>query len=147
MQTILVPLDGSDFAQQALPVAVELATRARAELILLQAIAPTLEAYPHIPLPSGVQDALRGRAQQELDTLTDTLRHEAMPTMPVVTIGHVAEAIVDEAARRQADLIVMATHGHSGMKRWAIGSVADKVLHATAAPLILVHARAQAREP
>jgi nucleotide-binding universal stress UspA family protein len=47
---------------------------------------------------------------------------------------------VDEAENRGVDLIVMATHGYSGVRRWALGSVADKVLHATKKPLLLVRA-------
>jgi nucleotide-binding universal stress UspA family protein len=58
-----------------------------------------------------------------------------------VVQGHAAEVLVDEAARRGVDLIVMATHGYSGLKRWALGSVADKVLQATITPLLLVRAK------
>jgi nucleotide-binding universal stress UspA family protein len=58
-----------------------------------------------------------------------------------VVEGHPAEAIIDEAERQQSDVIVMATHGYSGIKRWSLGSVADKVLHATDTPLVLVRAR------
>ena len=57
--------------------------------------------------------------------------------------GHAAEVLVDEAERREVDLIVMATHGYSGLRRWALGSVADKVLHATTTPLILVRVGSQ----
>ena len=64
--------------------------------------------------------------------------------LPVVTAGDPAQAIVDTAANEHADLIVMATHGYTGVRRWALGSVADKVLHASATPLLLV--RAQYRE-
>ena len=65
-----------------------------------------------------------------------------MPITPVAAIGLPAEAIVDEASREGVDLIVMATHGASGLRRWAVGSVADKVLHATSTPLVLVGAQA-----
>jgi nucleotide-binding universal stress UspA family protein len=58
-----------------------------------------------------------------------------------VANGHPAEVIVDEAARHAASLIVMATHGRGGLRRWALGSVADKVLHTTTTPLVLVRAQ------
>ena len=58
-----------------------------------------------------------------------------------VVNGHAAEVFVDEAAHCEVDLIVMATHGYSGLRRWALGSVADKVLHTTTTPLVLVHGR------
>ncbi len=50
------------------------------------------------------------------------------------------------AAREHVDLIVMATHGYSGVRRWALGSVADKVLHSTTTPLLLVRAQSQELE-
>jgi len=141
LRRIMLPLDGSDLAEQALPLAIELAASAQAWLILFQAIAPTVEAYPYPPLPSGVQFVLRDQARQEFDARADRLRQQHIKAMPVVALGYPAEAIVDEAERRQVDLIVMVTHGYGGLRRWALGSVADKVLHATTTPLLLVRAR------
>jgi nucleotide-binding universal stress UspA family protein len=86
--------------------------------------------------------ALRRQAAQELDTLAGDLRQQHLSVQVAVANGHDAELIIDEAARRAADLIVMATHGDSRLRRWAMGSVADKVLHATTPPLVLVRARA-----
>jgi len=149
LKRILVPLDGSELAKQALPLAAELATCANAELILLEAVAPTIEAYPGFrPVgrpQSQLADVLiaqRHQATKELDTLAGELRRQHLSVKVAVVNGHAAEVIIDEAARRGADLIVMATHGYSGLRRWAMGSVADKVLHATTTPLVLVRARA-----
>jgi nucleotide-binding universal stress UspA family protein len=147
---ILVPLDGSTLARQALPLATELARSAHAELLLLQAIPPMIEAYPGFP-PRGrpipqlaeVLAALRDGAMSELGALADELRTPEMAVRAQVVNGHAAEVLVDEAEQGGVDLIVMATHGYSGLRRWALGSVADKVLHATTTPLILVHARSQ----
>ena len=58
-----------------------------------------------------------------------------------MVIGYAAEEIVEATARHQVDLIVMATHGYGGIKRWALGSIADKVLHAAPTPLLLVRPR------
>jgi nucleotide-binding universal stress UspA family protein len=60
---------------------------------------------------------------------------------PVAIFGYPADTIVDAAIERQVDLIVMATHGYGGLRRWALGSVADTVVHTTATPLILVSAQ------
>jgi nucleotide-binding universal stress UspA family protein len=147
---ILVPLDGSALARQALPLATELARSAHAKLLLLQAVAPTIEGYPGFP-PRGqpipqlaeVLEALRDQAMGELGALADELRVPEMPVRTRVVNGHAAEVLVDEAKQREVDLIVMATHGYSGLRRWALGSVADKVLHATTTPLILVRAQSQ----
>jgi nucleotide-binding universal stress UspA family protein len=145
---ILVPQDGSELAKQALPLATELARSAKAELLLIEAVPLLLEAYPGMrplgrPLPNAVAalHALREQAQQELSELAGTLEQEQVGATPLVVTGYAAEAIVDVAAQRKADLIVMATHGYSGLRRWALGSVADKVLHTTATPLLLVRTK------
>jgi nucleotide-binding universal stress UspA family protein len=150
VKRILVPLDGSALAEQALPLAIELARRAQAELILLQVVMPLVEYAAGLsrltrPLPQSIQftDVLREQAQQQLATTINRFGTYKIVMTPVVAMGHPAEAIVDVAMERQADLIVMATHGYSGLQRWALGSVADKVLHAATMPLILLHARTQ----
>jgi nucleotide-binding universal stress UspA family protein len=145
---IMVPLDGSDLAKQALPFATNLAIGACAELNLIQAVPPTIEAFPGFaprgrPIPQlrEVLVAMRAQASKELNALADDLGQQEMPVSTLVVNGHAAEVIVDEADRQKADLIVMATHGYSGIKRWALGSVADKVLHAATTPLVMVRAR------
>jgi nucleotide-binding universal stress UspA family protein len=140
LKRILLPLDGSAFARQALPIATELTTHARAELLLFRVVLPSVELYHGTLLPAGVQNMLRDLAQAELRALAGELRHNEVSVKAAVAIGYAAEEIV-EVARHQVDLIVMATHGYGGIKRWALGSVADKVLHATTTPLLLVHAR------
>jgi nucleotide-binding universal stress UspA family protein len=144
LKRILVPLDGSALARQALPLAVKLAASTHAELILLTVHAPRLgdsldgiSPYPH---SDELLAALRDRLLGELGDLDKELPEQVWVT-PVAAEGFPAEAIIDEAARRRADLIVMATHGYSGVKRWALGSVADKVLHAATTPLLLVRAQ------
>jgi nucleotide-binding universal stress UspA family protein len=148
LKRIMVPLDGSALARQALPLATALATASGAELLLMHAIAATIEAYPGfpsrgrpVPQLAEVLAALRDHATSELCAQADALRVRDIAVKTVVVNGHAAEVLVDEAARRGVDLIVMATHGYSGLKRWALGSVADKVLHATTTPLLLVRAQ------
>jgi nucleotide-binding universal stress UspA family protein len=140
IKRLLVPLDGSDLARQALPIAIELAQRTQAEMILLQAIPPVVEAYPYTPLPMSIRIPLHEQAHKELGALADQLRRQGIPTTPLVVEGYAAEVIVDLAEQRSVDLIVMATHGYTGIKRWALGSVASKVLRAAPTPLLLVRA-------
>jgi nucleotide-binding universal stress UspA family protein len=130
LRRILVPLDGSDFARQALPVALDLATAAAAEVILLSAVEPPAQS-------PGALIVMRNEAAQELQRVAIGCAAQTAVRTEVV-VGYPAEAIVDEAARIEADLIVMATHGRGGIRRWALGSIADKVLHATSTPLLLV---------
>jgi nucleotide-binding universal stress UspA family protein len=81
----------------------------------------------------------RNQATAALDALVADIGSQ-VPVTPVVAADYAntAEAIVEEAARRQVDLIVMATHGYGGVRRWMLGSVADKVLQAAPVPLLLV---------
>jgi nucleotide-binding universal stress UspA family protein len=148
---VMVPLDGSPLAAQALPLAADLAERACAALLLMQAVEASIEAYPAIAplgrpdlMPSEMLGMLRARAGQQLEDQAAMLRDRGLPVVSRVSSGHAAEAIIDEAERESVDLIVIATHGYSGIKRWALGSVTDKVLHAAGTPLLLVHANASA---
>jgi len=146
LKRIMVPLDGSEQARQALPIAVDLTTRARAQLLLLTAVVPSVNVAPELisPLPNydDVLPLACDRLRAELGDFAGELERQELVVTPVAVNGFPAEIIIDEAARRGVDLIVMATHGYSGLKRWAIGSVADKVLHATRTPLLLVRAQA-----
>ena len=144
---ILTPLDGSGLSRQALPLASEIARAARAELILLRAVVPMIEAYIGAPVlgrplveNSETLNALHEYALDELKAEATSLRAEVPRVLTRAIIGYPAEVIIDEAREMDVDLIVMATHGYSGLRRWALGSVADKVLHATTTPLILVRA-------
>jgi nucleotide-binding universal stress UspA family protein len=150
LKRIMLPLDGSALARQALPLAAELARPARAELLLIQAITGLIEAYPGfpargrpIPQLAEVLEALREQATSELGAQADALRARDIAVKTAIVNGQAAEVLVDEAEWHKVDLIVMATHGYSGLKRWALGSVADKVLHATTTPLLLVRSQEQ----
>jgi nucleotide-binding universal stress UspA family protein len=146
LRRVMVPLDGSALARQALPAAVELAARAGAELLLLTAVVPPLKVDPGQISPllraDDMLPALRERLMHELGDLAGEIERKQVRVRPLAVTGYPAEAIIDEAARRGVDLIVMATHGYGGLRRWALGSVADKVLHATRTPLLLVRAQA-----
>jgi nucleotide-binding universal stress UspA family protein len=144
---ILVPLDGSSLAKQALPIAGGLAMHSPAELILLHVVAlAELDTEfrllePSTSQPDTITLGACEQAARDLEACALNLRREQIAATPVVVVDHTAEAIVHEAALREVDLIVMATHGYGGLKRWALGSIADKVLHATTTPLVLVRAR------
>ncbi|HEX5691150.1 MAG TPA: universal stress protein, partial [Roseiflexaceae bacterium] len=143
-QRILVPLDGSELARRALPLAAELATRTGAEMLLLSVATPPIMVAPEmitsVPLYDVTLEARQTQLRLELDKLADRLTREQLRVTRLVSPGTAAETIVDTAKERNVDLIVMATHGLSGIRRWALGSVADKVLHATTTPLLLVRA-------
>jgi nucleotide-binding universal stress UspA family protein len=157
LRRILVPLDGSPLARQALPHACQLAGQAHGELLLLTITAPQHRSGHEIMVPEQQASGLQDEARTLRATLSEQLLNEVAPFMegqgepklavtPLVAHGsNVAEAIIEAAERNHADLVVMATHGYSGLRRWALGSVADSVLHACQKPLLLVRAREAAR--
>ena len=117
---------------------------ANAELLLVEAVSSTIEAYPSLMpqlAPPGVAlGTLHEYASHSLNNLAQHLHDAGVTVTAVVQNGHAAEVIVDESNKRNVSLIVMATHGRGGLRRWAMGSVADKVLHAANVPLVLVRA-------
>jgi nucleotide-binding universal stress UspA family protein len=144
LRRILVPLDGSAFSRQALPVATDLATRTGAALHLVQAASG--HDYPPIVrsiLPGGKQEPPTQEsiewAEQQINADADEVRQAGHTVSAHASGGYPADVIIEEANQQHCDLIVMATHGYSGVQRWSLGSVADKVLHATTTPLLLVH--------
>jgi len=145
-EQLLVALDGSELANQALPIATELAQHTHAKITLLHAIDPLVEAYPSarglsqsLAHPDRLLHELTDSATRQLHERAEAIyTNEHVEATPMTLIGYPAEVIVDEAERRHADLIVMATHGYSGLRRWALGSTTDKVLHSTRTPLLVV---------
>jgi nucleotide-binding universal stress UspA family protein len=141
---IVVPLDGSDLAEAALPHARAIAERAGAELLLLRvAVSPLYIESPVDPTFSAVmvESALnmQKEAEQYLERIATPLRETGLSvTTRVHDGGTAAETILDEAKQFGADLIVMSTHGRSGISRWLIGSVADKVVHGAQIPVLLI---------
>jgi nucleotide-binding universal stress UspA family protein len=143
---ILVPLDGSQMAEVALPHALELARLCNAEVTLLVVIPPILEIIETDAEPIYVDEQVRAReasALRYLNSIRERLAAQAVRVRTAVEIGGVAGEILDFAATQSTDIIVMATHGRSGLKRWLLGSVAEKIVHASRHPVLLVRAFAE----
>jgi nucleotide-binding universal stress UspA family protein len=141
LKRIMLPIDGSPLSKAVLPLACDLAKAAQAQLLLFQSVSPVTAVYSGLDLPSDIQDALHNTATKDLRTTADALRITAdVKVATAVALGDAAEQIVNTASQNQVDLVLMATHGYGGLKRFALGSVADKVLKAASAPLLLVRA-------
>lgn len=123
-QRILVPLDGSELAQTALPHALDLCRVCGATLALLHVRDPR----------SGSKEA----ARRYLDYTRRQLAADGVEVELIVREGHVAAAVIDAAEQERIDLIVMATHGRSGLQRVVYGSVAEQVLRGSSKPVLLV---------
>jgi nucleotide-binding universal stress UspA family protein len=122
---ILVPLDGSDLAELALPYARELAGAFNSEIILLYVSEPADEEHLHMH-------------QLYLKELTDQMKKQVKRLSPVVKEGKTVEEIVKYTKKNDIRLIVMASHGHSGIIPWAKEGIASKVIEATGVPLLLI---------
>ncbi|RME99629.1 MAG: universal stress protein [Chloroflexi bacterium] len=145
---ILVPLDSSELAEAALDDAFSLAALNNAQLTLLHVIPPiqsVLAAETGHPIFIDQQwDSHKSLAMRYLGKIC--ARWECPPDVTinrVVEMGQPADTIIEYAQEHGADIIVMATHGRSGVQRWVYGSVADKVLRAANMPVLLVRSQAQ----
>ena len=135
VKTILVPLDGSSLGELALTPAVDLARDKGAKLVLLRAA----EAHTTVADPTEAQVAVVREAEEYLNAVRTRLADVAGTTVETsVWYGPPAAAIVEAARYRTADLIVMASHGRSGLGRLVLGSVAESVLRATPTPILLI---------
>lgn len=123
---IMVPLDGSKLSEAALEPALELARLSGAKLALVQAYSvPGL-----IPGegPEYRREFAVKQAEEHLDRVAPALKASGVEPEIVVAEGDPASVILDTAERLGVDLIVMSTHGRSGLGRWVLGSVAEKVV-------------------
>jgi len=135
---ILVPLDGSDLAEVSLPYAEEFAARMGSEITL-------------IFLSRSEKDSSFSRRKEYLDKVLDSTKREIDKLLQkpegdtkiesAVLVGHAAEEIVKYADKEDMGLIVIATHGRSGIKQWAMGGVASKIITGTRRPVMLIRAK------
>jgi nucleotide-binding universal stress UspA family protein len=132
--TILVPLDGSALAEQALVVAERLARSTSARLVLVRSA--HVSAFPGVDQRDAQVVAIE-EAKAYLDLQAAAFEGARLPVITAVPYGDPADEILEEIDIRGADVIVMATHGRSGLGRWVYGSVADKVLRRATVPVIL----------
>lgn len=136
---ILVPLDGSLLAERALPLATWLAARLGSRILLVRAV--WVQTFPGAD-PTAAQVAAVQEAEAYLRGVAARLAERAIPTDIAVPYAPPAEGILLEAGLRGADLIVLSTHGRSGLGRWLYGSVAEAVLARSPLPVVLVRASA-----
>jgi nucleotide-binding universal stress UspA family protein len=132
-EKILVTLDGSELAERALEPAVMLARTTGAELVLLRVVLPIYLWAPFMEIQPEL-DVARTRHERASVAYLAEIKERLLAQYPELEIetmvlnGPVAETIVDFAVNEKIDLIVMSSHGRSGISRWVYGSVAEKVL-------------------
>jgi nucleotide-binding universal stress UspA family protein len=145
VKRILVPLDGSDVGEAALPWAVELAQRLGAEVILYQVvkhvmILATEGAAMSSEIYEEEEKFRRAAAMAYLEKIGKSALEKGLSISYALGSGPPADQIIDYAETNDVDLIAMSTHGRSGISRWVFGSVTDKVLHAGSTGVLTVRA-------
>ncbi len=143
---ILVPLDGSQLSENSLEHLKSLVKGSnQPEVVLLRVVEPISSFDASALASSGflIGDILHNKtedAKNYVSGIANKLEGEGMYARGDVVNGQPAEAILDYAEKNNIDLIVMSSHGRTGISRWAFGSVADKVLHHSKVPVLLVSA-------
>jgi len=140
---ILVPLDGSHLAKKALDQAEKLAKTFAAEIVLFQVV-PFMPIYgsPELVTPLIIDEKQKEAAERYLANLAEEMKKEGYKVTTVVRTGQqVAVEIIDFAKESGVDLIVMCTHGRSGITRWVLGSVTLKVLTRAETPILLLRSK------
>jgi nucleotide-binding universal stress UspA family protein len=141
---ILVPLDGSKLAESSLVRLRTIVGPSTVSEIVLLRVVEQVYSYEIDALSQArhhVDDVeQRGKADAEvyLSSIAKNLGKEGISVKTAVVFGKAAESILDYAEQNNVDLIVISTHGRSGISRWAFGSVADKVAHYSKIPVLLV---------
>lgn len=163
-ENIIVPLDGSDASRQVLPYARSIAKTVGATLHLIGVLEPLNRVDNLSRMGSGAQNApmsqselvlsedwralvggLRREARDRLDAAAEETRSRGIETTVDLLEGEAAEQIIAAGNRAGESLIAMSTHGRSGIGRWMLGSVTDKVVKHTSTPVLII--RAQREEP
>jgi len=149
-ERILVPLDGSKVGEAGIPVLEQLidklAPATKVEITLMGVI--TLlrhwvvvgEASAPVSYTDDELKVIKERVSANLAAVAEQIKRPNVTIKSIVSAGNAADEILKAAEETKTDLLVMSTHGRSGLRRMAFGSVTDKVLHGTRIPVLMVRA-------
>ena len=142
---IMVPLDGSELAECVLPHVEAIAGGCGAKnVIFIRVVEPFyVPEYVYASVvgaiaPEEVDAENKAQAKKYLDKVISGLKLEDAKSRAEVILGKPADVLATYASKNKVDLIIIATHGRSGVSRWVWGSVADKVLRSACAPVFMV---------
>jgi nucleotide-binding universal stress UspA family protein len=145
---ILVPLDGSNLAETALTHATNLIQGNDAELMLVMVVEPHFGMYvSDLAAEASVfamEEAEKQLTEQFRTYLTETLaklHEQGFRATGEMRFGPAADEIISFSKEKGADIIVMSSHSRSGLARWYLGSVADRVVHGATVPVLLVRSK------
>ena len=141
---ILVPLDGSELAECALKHVKAIALGCNVpEVVLFRVVEPTYLGADALSASSVMYSNLLEQIQQEADTYIKAVTQEfinesGINAQSMLAFGNAADEILKYAEKSGADLIIMTTHGRSGVTRWLFGNVADRVSHHSTVPVLII---------
>lgn len=142
---ILAPLDGSELAEHTLEhIRVLLKGCDVPEVVIMRVIEPlpaqTLSAFSHTssPVLTEMENKHRQAAKRYVHNIADRLIKDNINAIPVTLEGNPADEILDYANKNNVEMIIMSSHGRSGIKRWLLGSVTKKVLDHSPIPVLIV---------
>jgi nucleotide-binding universal stress UspA family protein len=144
---ILLALDGSPLAEQALPHAIALAERFQSELVLLRVLVP-LARSPEVADAAlqRAEEATKALVHEYLERVTADVQERGIKVQAVIIVGRPHVEIIQYAETNQVDLVVISTRGQSGLSRWLMGSVSDRVVRGVGVPLMLVRVQKEETE-
>jgi nucleotide-binding universal stress UspA family protein len=142
---IMVPLDGSKLAECVLPHLEAFIKGFNISDVILVSVVEPARSYrgEYIISPemlTKMESEAKSFAKDYLGKIVNRLKHEGTALHAEVIVGRVTESIANYAVKNDIDLILIATHGHSGVTRWVRGSVADKILRSADVPVLMVRA-------
>jgi nucleotide-binding universal stress UspA family protein len=143
IKTIIVPLDGSPLAEQVLPRVMDFAKHMALKIILVRAYAlpPSFAADEFGTFTDEMMTQLENEARDYLDKKAAELKQSGMgDVVPVVKFGSGGEEIISVARETPDNFVAMSTHGRSGIRRFALGSVTDRVVRHSGDPVLIVRA-------
>jgi universal stress protein A len=148
VQHILVPTDFSEYADYALDYAIELAQKLQAHLTFLHVIYPmplTMEDFDASGFTPYLEE-IETDAQQRLQILLNRVRQEGLQGETAIVQGVPFQAIVDMAESQDIDLIVMGTHGRTGLTHVLMGSVAERVVRMAPCPVLVTRGKTESSD-
>ena len=140
---IMVPLDGSELAECVLGHVVDIAKSCTNPTVTLIRVVPPLRLYggeydmPMINVQE-IEESSVNAAQDYLKEKSKIIANKGIEVKTVVMFGGIVESLLDYEEKNNIDLVVIATHGRSGVARWVWGSVADKLLRTSKAPVLMI---------
>lgn len=149
LKSLVLPLDGSELAERVLPLAAEIANKLRMEIFLLRAYTNPYSAFAggrgkYAVNVDDLLESVRDEAREYLEDKINYLRKQRVEEIAyVLEEGAAADTIISVAGHTPQSLVVMASHGRSGVKRWALGSVAETVIRHSSVPVLVVRSESE----